>query len=308
MKKTATTMVLLFSLFVLFGCDFAEKSFQLIDDLPEQVTMDFDLDIGYYGTFEWTSDNEDVITIDNQTLPNKARVTQQDTDVDVTLTATIGNRSERFVVRVLKIGSEPTWLEQSTLAIRSLVIPEEAIIPFELPKSIGNILLSYHKPNDGTFQHYEIIDDKGDSVWVLPDLVDSDKDTFITVRTYRLDQDQQAVPLDSKEMWFRIVVDWDVIHPHLQVFQAIELDFAEGDDRNHVTRGFQVPISSAINEDAQLEWGIDENGIGILVLDSEGENVLIANNPGTHNVTLLATITIEGLWYVFEYSITVRID
>ena len=75
-----------------------------------------------------------------------------------------------------------------------------------------------------------------------------------------------------------------------------------------MTRGFGVPISSTINEDAQLEWEIGENGIGILVLDSEGDNVLIADNPGTHNVTLLVTITIDGLWYVFEYSITVHIE
>jgi hypothetical protein len=308
MKKITATMSLLFSLFILSGCDFAEKSFQMIDGLPEAVTMDFELETGVYGTFEWTSDNDDVIAIDSQTQTNLARVTQQETDVDVTLTATIGSRSEQFVVKVLKIGSEPTWLEQSTMALRSLVIPEEAITPFELPKSIGNILLSYHKPNDATFQHFKIIDDKGDSVWILPDIVDSNKDTFITIRSYHLDQDQQAEPIDSQEMWFRVVVDQDVIHPHLQVFQAIELDFAEGDDRDHVMHGFQVPISSAINEDAQLAWEIGENGIGILVMDPEVENVLIIDNPGTHQITLLVAITIDGLRYIFDYLITVRID
>jgi len=66
MKKITTIITLFLSLISLFGCDYAEKSFQMMDGLPNQVTMDFELEIGYYGTFEWTSDNEDVITIDNQ--------------------------------------------------------------------------------------------------------------------------------------------------------------------------------------------------------------------------------------------------
>ena len=105
-------LIVFFTLFslLLFSCDYPEKSFQVLDrdSIPKEVTRDFVLEKGVYAPFVWTSDN-DALEINGHYVT----VIQKEEDVLVNVTATINKKSETFVIKVLKIGSDLTSREKA---------------------------------------------------------------------------------------------------------------------------------------------------------------------------------------------------
>ena len=110
MKKLLFVTVLLFCVFILSSCDYPEKSFQALqrENIPKEVTRNFQLERGVYAPFVWTSDNDAIIISGNDAIVN-----QKDEDVMVNLTATVNKRSETFEIKVLKIGSPLSSREKS---------------------------------------------------------------------------------------------------------------------------------------------------------------------------------------------------
>lgn len=110
MKKILFVTVLLFCVFILSSCDYPEKSFQALqrENIPKEVTRNFQLERGVYAPFVWTSDNDAIIISGNVAIVN-----QKDEDVMVNLTATVNKRSETFEIKVLKIGSPLSSREKS---------------------------------------------------------------------------------------------------------------------------------------------------------------------------------------------------
>lgn len=110
MKKILFVTVLLFCVFILSSCDYPEKSFQALqrENIPKEVTRNFQLERGVYAPFVWTSDNDAIIISGNDAIVN-----QKDEDVMVNLTATVNKRSETFEIKVLKIGSPLSSREKS---------------------------------------------------------------------------------------------------------------------------------------------------------------------------------------------------
>lgn len=110
MKKILFVTVLLFCVFILSSCDYPEKSFQALqrENIPREVTRNFQLERGVYAPFVWTSDNDAIIISGNVAIVN-----QKDEDVMVNLTATVNKRSETFEIKVLKIGSPLSSREKS---------------------------------------------------------------------------------------------------------------------------------------------------------------------------------------------------
>lgn len=110
MKKILFVTVLLFCVFILSSCDYPEKSFQALqrENIPKEVTRNFQLERGVYAPFVWTSDNDAIIISGNDAIVN-----QKDEDVMVNLTATVNKRSETFEIKILKIGSPLSSREKS---------------------------------------------------------------------------------------------------------------------------------------------------------------------------------------------------
>lgn len=102
MKKILFVTVLLFCVFILSSCDYPEKSFQALqrENIPKEVTRNFQLERGVYAPFVWTSDSDAILISGNEAIVN-----QKDEDVMVILTATVNKKSETFEIKVLKIGS-----------------------------------------------------------------------------------------------------------------------------------------------------------------------------------------------------------
>lgn len=101
---------MLFCVFILSSCDYPEKSFQALqrENIPKEVTRNFQLERGVYAPFVWTSDSDAIVISGNEAIVN-----QKDEDVMVTLTATVNKKSETFEIKVLKIGSPLSSREKS---------------------------------------------------------------------------------------------------------------------------------------------------------------------------------------------------
>lgn len=110
MRKILLVTIIVFFVFVLSSCDYPEKSFQALqrDNIPKEVTRDFQLERGVYAPFVWTSDSDALVISGNDVIVN-----QKDEDVMVTLTATVKMKSESFEIKVLKIGSPLTSREKA---------------------------------------------------------------------------------------------------------------------------------------------------------------------------------------------------
>lgn len=110
MKKKLFVTVLIFCVFILSSCDYPEKSFQALqrENIPKEVTRNFELERGVYAPFVWTSDSDAIVISGNEAIVN-----QKDEDVMVTLTATVNKKSETFEIKVLKIGSPLSSREKS---------------------------------------------------------------------------------------------------------------------------------------------------------------------------------------------------
>lgn len=110
MKKIPFVTVLVFCVFILSSCDYPEKSFQALqrENIPKEVTRNFQLERGVYAPFVWTSDSDAIVISGNEAIVN-----QKDEDVMVTLTATVNKKSETFEIKVLKIGSPLSSREKS---------------------------------------------------------------------------------------------------------------------------------------------------------------------------------------------------
>src|SRR5690554_8216109 len=106
MKKIVVSILIFILSFVLAGCDYDEKSFQALnrDEIPTEVTRDFQLPKGIYGEFIWEGDRDALVI-----AGNKVTVNQKDEDIFVTLHATIKKNIDNFKVIVLKTGKDGAW-------------------------------------------------------------------------------------------------------------------------------------------------------------------------------------------------------
>ena len=143
MKKSILLGILILMGFFLVSCDYPEKSFQALDrdNIPREVTRNFNLERGVYAPFVWSSDHE-AIVIDGL----NAVVVQQTEDVIVNLKATINETSETFQIKVLKIGSDLTYREQAEdvlLELKNLYNEIDGAL-LELPNEVNGIYIKYY--------------------------------------------------------------------------------------------------------------------------------------------------------------------
>ena len=143
MKKSILLGILILMGFFLVSCDYPEKSFQALDrdNIPREVTRNFNLERGVYAPFVWSSDHE-AIVIDGLS----AVVVQQTEDVIVNLKATINETSETFQIKVLKIGSDLTYREQAEdvlLELKNLYNEIDGAL-LELPNEVNGIYIKYY--------------------------------------------------------------------------------------------------------------------------------------------------------------------
>lgn len=111
MKRLYLLITIIFSLFLLVSCVNIDKTFKSLDInyIPNRVTKDFILDKGDDNKFLWTSNNDEVIKIEN----NYATVIQQDEDILVVVTASVNLKTKDFEIVVLKKGSGLSPFEKS---------------------------------------------------------------------------------------------------------------------------------------------------------------------------------------------------
>lgn len=143
MKKSILLGILILMGFFLVSCDYPEKSFQALDrdNIPREVTRNFNLERGVYAPFVWSSDHESIV-IDGL----NAVVVQQTEDVIVNLKATINETSETFQIKVLKIGSDLTYREQAEdvlLELKNLYNEIDGAL-LELPNEVNGIYIKYY--------------------------------------------------------------------------------------------------------------------------------------------------------------------
>ena len=142
MKKILFVTVLLFCVFILSSCDYPEKSFQALqrDNIPKEVTRNFQLERGVYAPFVWTSDSDAIVISGNEAIVN-----QKDQDVMVILTATVNKKSETFEIKVLKIGSPLSSREKSediALYLNETYTEIDGGL-LELPNEMNGIYIKY---------------------------------------------------------------------------------------------------------------------------------------------------------------------
>lgn len=143
MKRLICVMLITLLGFMLSSCDYPEKSFQAMqrDLIPKEVTRGFQLERGVYAPFIWTSDN-DALVING----NNVTVNQKEDDVIVNLTARINNRTETFIIKVLKIGSPLSSREKAediTVFLNETYTEIDGSL-LELPHEIDGIYIKYH--------------------------------------------------------------------------------------------------------------------------------------------------------------------
>lgn len=143
MKKILFVTVLLFCVFILSSCDYPEKSFQALqrENIPKEVTRNFELERGVYAPFVWTSDSDAIVISGNEAIVN-----QKDEDVMVTLTATVNKKSETFEIKVLKIGSPLSSREKSediSVYLNETYTEIDGGL-LELPNEMNGIYIKYH--------------------------------------------------------------------------------------------------------------------------------------------------------------------
>ena len=143
MKKILFVTVLLFCVFILSSCDYPEKSFQALqrENIPKEVTRNFQLERGVYAPFVWTSDSDAILISGNEAIVN-----QKDQDVMVTLTATVNKESETFEIKVLKMGSPLSSREKAediALYLNETYIEIDGGL-LELPNEMNGIYIKYH--------------------------------------------------------------------------------------------------------------------------------------------------------------------
>lgn len=143
MKKILFVTVLIFCVFILSSCDYPEKSFQALqrENIPKEVTRNFQLERGVYAPFVWTSDSDAIVISGNEAIVN-----QKDEDVMVTLTATVNKKSETFEIKVLKIGSPLSSREKSediAVYLNETYTEIDGGL-LELPNEMNGIYIKYH--------------------------------------------------------------------------------------------------------------------------------------------------------------------
>lgn len=143
MKKILFVTVLIFCVFILSSCDYPEKSFQALqrENIPIEVTRNFQLERGVYAPFVWTSDSDAILISGNEAIVN-----QKDEDVMVILTATVNKKSETFEIKVLKIGSPLSSREKSediAVYLNETYTEIDGGL-LELPNEMNGIYIKYH--------------------------------------------------------------------------------------------------------------------------------------------------------------------
>lgn len=143
MKKILFVTVLIFCVFILSSCDYPEKSFQALqrENIPKEVTRNFQLERGVYAPFVWTSDSDAILISGNEAIVN-----QKDEDVMVILTATVNKKSETFEIKVLKIGSPLSSREKSediAVYLNETYTEIDGGL-LELPNEMNEIYIKYH--------------------------------------------------------------------------------------------------------------------------------------------------------------------
>ncbi|GEM_PF-2828992 len=288
---------------LLIACDYDEKSFQVLGngrpEIPFEATMDFTLPKGVYGHFTWTSSSEDVITISEG---NHAIVKQQDEDVEVVLTATIGQTSRDFSVRVLNKESQPTLYEQARMALDVMTFPESVITPEALKISTGDLTFQYERLN-GMHSAYRIIEKQDQSIWLVPDQVEIARQETIRVNVYGPSSSDDVKRLDSRIFSFVVDVDRDGRLKHREIFEALDIVFQGNDHKDNVSNDFTLPHSSSLNEEAVIEWRVSPNPV--IEYQPEGSVHILHPVDGIWEVKLIATVTVDEIPYDFPYIVTI---
>lgn len=137
------TIIIILFIFVLSACDYPEKSFQALnrEAIPNEVTRNFQLEIGVYAPFIWASDHDAIVISGNEAV-----VHQQVEDVIVNLTATINQKSESFAIKVLKIGSPLSNREKAediTVYLNDTFTEIDGGL-LALPNEMNGIYIKYH--------------------------------------------------------------------------------------------------------------------------------------------------------------------
>lgn len=297
--KKSLMIVLILLVALLFGCDYPEKSFQALSrqDIPTEVTMDFVLPRGVYAPFIWTSSNEDVLKIVEE---RHVQVFQQQEDVEVTIRARVNKKTEDFIITVLKVGSEATYMEQSRMALQELGFPQELKGPIEVPLKIGNISLEYSIY--GTNRNVQIIEKMDGSLWIVPTMTTGNTYNTLVVKTF-MDEEGQKVLVDSKTLAVTVVKDLERYHMYKQVFDDLKVVYQEKDNQYGVTKEFILPDHSSVKEDAEIKWTVPASPF--LTLEENGKILVTNSTPYSQTVVLKVTIVIEEFPYLFDYLIVI---
>lgn len=226
MRKIYLFVLIVFGIFVLSSCDITDKSFQSLDTnyIPNKVTKDFKLPRGKYVKFNWTSNNEEVLKIED----NYVTVIQQEEDVLVTVTALANNKTKDFQITVLKKGS--------------------ALSPFEKALEFMSLYEVINVNHDGVYitkkidDLYLTFDDKLIGSNDRPTYKDNGEDIFIKY----LDVDYREI-----NVYFNEMIDEELVLIHTNKikinYEDVEVLF------------FQLrPFDNYLNQDSHLVIATNE--------------------------------------------------
>lgn len=306
MTKKVLVIVLFIGLFLLSGCDYDEKSLQALSDydVPDEVTMDFELPRGVYGEIIYSSSDEEVLSFTNVRF---AKVVQQQEDRSVTITARVNRSTKQFTTIVLKTGSTPTPLEQARCAFAKLNIPTQTDSPYLLTAKIDDIDFRYEQfhPYRLTNDPYRIVHKTDDSVWLVPNLLLVKADGNLVVRAF-LKIDDQDVFIMSQIYTIEFGVKADITD-YDRVIDEVEIGTKLSNRRFRVNENFDLPTVSQLVPQAIIEWSSsDETTVQI----AQDKRSAIIKPPisGIREVTLTAYITIDEITHPMLIQVEVISD
>lgn len=297
MKKILTLLLVFIATLTLVSCDYPEKSFNALDQdsFPSEVTKDFELPIGIYGKFIYTSSNEDVIKIENEHF---AKVTQTNEDVLVTIEARINKKFVNYEIKVLKIGSMKTPIEQKDVAYKKLDLPTQINEPFELVKQVDNIMFEYKVLNGNYITRFN---KKDGSNWVVPYLINFHQEQEIEVKSYILNENESKVLLSIDHHIFTIIPA-NPNNIYYKISQSFEGPLSPNRFGSYIEGYIDLPIETDLAENIELHWySLDTAKIRI---DNTVNRAYVVKGKQEEKAILYLTIIDykTGFNYPFEYT------
>lgn len=293
MKKILLVTIMVFFVFVLSSCDYPEKSFQALqrDNIPKEVTRDFQLERGVYAPFVWTSDSEAIIISGNDAIVN-----QKDEDVMVTLTATVNKKSETFEIKVLKIGSPLSSREKAediAVYLNETYTKIDGGL-LELPNEINGIYVNYNLNLFQSSYGYKIDNDKtylsssfragGAPISILMSFYD-DAEMKSENQVYRANLDLIAQPLSENDPFLLAVQEINI--NDYQFTSNLRYQFGI----SNLKVGDIIEFGTSESFDANLQFNRDEY---FLKIDTNKYEIIKNFRERTSELGRL-TITIDGV-------------